>query len=415
MNEFGRPALLRRRRRRFRPLRRLLLLLVIVGLVYGVYSSSRLVYNNVFIEPRFRQAILANEPLFAGQAVVLRDEVVVAAERAGMLNQLRSHGSNISAGEIMFEIVDANRLAAIDRQLADEAERMAASQAQSSEVVAHLRTQVASAQATVRDLAARYASYLRANDSAKAARMFSELEAANRTAQANREEYTFAARSQEQHAARREELQNQRRQAILSVTSPLSGTLNFALDGWEDELSTGEYHSLPLATFRQISRNPRVLVNMDAIKAGQVVGSIIDSRKAVLLIEASAIALGGQVEVMYGETVLTASVLSPARQNGADSSLFALRVTDPPASLLTARVLRVSVRPQGETLTQIPLRALVKRDAGDVVYVQAASGGLEERAVHVRQRRARVAVVSGLSAHESVVTNPQVLRMDRSQ
>lgn len=415
MNEFGRPALHRRRRRRFRPLRRLLLLLVIVGLVYGAYSCSRLVYSTAFPKLRLEQAVLADEPLFAGQAVVLRDEVVVAAERAGMLNQLHLHADNISAGEVMFEIVDVNRLAAIDRQLADEAERMAASQAQSSEVIAHLRSQVAAAQTAVRDLTVRYASYLRANDSVRALRVFSDLEVANRKAQASKEEYIFAARSQEQYAARREELQNQRRQAIHSVTSPLSGVLNFALDGWEDELRTADYHSLPLATFRQIKRNPRARQNMDIIQAGQVVGSIVDSRRAVLLFEAGAVALGGEVEVVYGESVLTARVLSAAVQDGASSGLVALSLINPPASLLTARVVNISVRPQGEVLTKIPLRAVVARDNRDIVYVQSDGGELEQRVVHVRQRRAGLAIVSGLNAEESVVSNPQAVRAEASR
>ena len=401
-----------RRKRRFRPLRRLLLLLVIVGLGYGLFSCSRVAFRTVFPELRVERVVLANEPLLAGKAVVLRDEVVVAAERAGVLNQLHMHGSSISAGEIMFEIVDVNRLVAIDRQLADEAERMATSQAQSAEVIAHLSTELAAAQAVVRDLATRYAFYLRNGDSTQAVRTFADLSAANRTAQNAREEYTFAARSQEQFAARRAELQNQRRQAILSVASPLSGVLNFALDGWEDELRVDDYRSLPLATFRQVSRNPNALGNMDTIAAGQAIGSIVDPKRVVLLLEAGSVALGSEVEVVYGQAVLAASVSSLVTDGGS-SSLIALDVADPPASLLTTRIAQVSVQPQGETLTRIPLRALLTRDAKDVVYVQTASGELEERTVLVRQRHAGRAVVSGLSADELVVTNPKAVPAER--
>ncbi|MBT9154064.1 MAG: hypothetical protein DDT39_00730 [Firmicutes bacterium] len=401
------------RKRRFRPLRRLLLLLIIVGLGYGLFSCSRLAYRTLFPELRVQPAVLASAPLLTGRAVVLRDEVVVVAGRAGLLNQLREHGSSVSAGEIMFEIVDANRLAAIDRQLAHEAERMATSQAQSPEVITHLRTQLTAAQAAVRELATRYAYYLRVGDSTEATRVFTELRVAHEKAQASREGYAFAARSQEQYAARRAELQNQRRQAILAVTSPLAGVLNFALDGWEKELRVDDYRSLPLATVRQVNRNPSALENMDALQAGQVVGSIIDPRRVILLMEASSVALGEAVEVVYGEVVLTASVLSTATNDGTVSGLVALRVTNPPSSLLTTRIAQVSVEPQGETLTEIPLRAVLTRETGDMVYVQAADGELIERTVLVRHRRDGVAVVSGLGALELVVTNPKALLAER--
>ncbi|MBT9177482.1 MAG: hypothetical protein DDT20_01815 [Firmicutes bacterium] len=413
MNGFAHHAPFRRRKRRFRPLRRLLLLLIIVGLGYGLFSCSRLAYRTLFPALRVQPAVLAKAPLLTGRAVVLRDELAVVAERAGLLNQLREHGSSISAGEIVFEIVDANRLASIDRQLAHEAKRMATSQAQSPEVITHLRTQLTAAQAAVRELATRYAYYLRVGDSTEATRAFTELRVAHGKAQASREEYTFAARSLEQYAARRAELQNQRRQAILSVTSPLAGVLNFALDGWENKLRVDDYGLLPLATVRQVNRNPSALENMDALKAGQVIGSIIDPRRVVLLMEASSVALGGAVEVAYGEVVLTASVLSRAINDGTVSGLVALRVTDPPVSLLTTRIAQVSVQPQGEILTEIPLRAVLTRENGDMVYVQTADGELEERTVLVRQRRAGIAVVSGLGALELVVTNPKALLAER--
>lgn len=411
LNEFGRPVLSRRRKRRLRPLRRLLLLLLIFGLVYGVYSCSRFAYRAVFPELRLQEAVAAGEPLLAGQAVVLRDEVVVAAQRAGVLNQLRLHGSRIAAGELMFEIVDVNRLEAVDRQLAEEAERLAAHQAQSPEVITHLREQVAAAQADVRELSARYAYYLRTGDSTEAGRLFSSLQTAHRAAQAQREKYDFATRSQEQYAARRQELQNQRRQAILSVTSPLSGVLSYALDGREGELQTDDYRSLPLATVRQITGNPQALRNMAVVNAGQVIASVIDSRRAVLLMEADTVALGGEVEVLYQDTVLTASVLSN-EGNASGSGLVALGLTDPPESLLTARVVHISVQPQGEILTRIPVSAVVTHETGDVVYVQSAGGEIEVRMVHVRQRRDGTAVVSGLAVNESVVTNPKALQAE---
>ncbi len=129
--------------------------------------------------------------------------------------------------------------------------------------------------------------------------------------------------------------------------------------------------------------------------------------------EASSVALGEAVEVVYGEVVLTASVLSTATNDGTVSGLVALRVTNPPSSLLTTRIAQVSVEPQGETLTEIPLRAVLTRETGDMVYVQAADGELIERTVLVRHRRDGVAVVSGLGALELVVTNPKALLAER--
>ncbi len=366
----------------------------------------------MFPEVRLERVVLANEPLLAGQAVVLRHELVVAAERMGVLNQLREHGASVSAGETVLEIVDVNLLAAIDKQLADEAERMETNQTQSPEAIAHLRAQLADAQAAVRAFATRYAGYLRMGDSRQAVRVFAELEVAHKRAHTRREEYTVAVGSQQQHATRLAELKNQRQQAILSVSTPLAGVLNFALDGREDELRADASHTLSLATFRQVTGTANALKNMDTIKAGQVVYSIIDPRSAVLLLPASSVTLGREVEVVFGSIAMAGSVLTQATNDG-ERGLVALHVTDPPVSMLIARVVRVAVQPRGETLTEIPMRAVLTREAGDMVYVQTAEGELKERNVQVRQRRGSVAVVSGLDVDELVVTNPSALVAER--
>jgi len=391
-----------------------LLLFLIAGIGYGVFSCARFVSRTVFPEVRVERALLANEPLLSGRAVVLRDEVVVVAERAGVLNRLHEHGQTISAGEVMFEIVDRNRLVAIDRQLEEEAQQMETTAAQSAEIITHRRTELAQAQSVIRDLAARYAHYLRAGDSALALRAFAELGRAHSAAQKRAEEYSFAARSQEEFAKRRADLLHQRRQAILSVTSPVSGVLNFGTDGRESILRAGDYRSVTLATIKQVGGAFTERQSMDTIVAGQAVGSIVDPTRIVLLMEATSLALGRAVRVSFGEVSLAATVLPVPASGETSATLLALEVMTPPASLLTTRVVNVAVQPEGETLTKVPVRAIVTTAQGDVVYVKVASGELTERRVLVRQTRARVAVVSGLNVDELVVTNPEHVKVERT-
>lgn len=404
----------RRKKRRFRPLRRLLLIFIILGLMYGMFAASRAVYRLAFPAIRYHKAALVEDPILKGRAVVLREELVVAAPRAGVLNVLLDNGARVLAGQTVFELVDKNLLTAIDKQLAEEAAKATGKAAETEDVYNHKRSQLAQAQAVVRAHTVRYSNYIRLGSRLEADRVFRELEQAQQTAAKFMQEYDFASRSQEQYEARRKELLSQRQRAILSVTAPVPGIISFSTDGLESSLKASGYRNVTLSALRQVKNEQKSFKNNDVIAAGQAVCTIIDSSSAVLLLEAKSLgALPEALEVTYAGSVMPVELLSNTPTSEDKVSILALRVLSPSLEMLS-RTIEVTIRARGEALCSIPARAVIPRGSGSVVYVRSPSGQIEERLVVVRSTRGKLAIVTGLNPDEVVVTTPQNLKPERS-
>lgn len=405
----------RRKKRRFRPLRRLLLILIVLGLIYGLFGAGRAAYRLVFPTVSYQKAVLVEAPILKSRAVVLREELVIAAPRAGLLNILLDNGSGVQAGKPVFELVDKTLLTAIEKQLAEEAAKVTGKSSETDDVINHKRVQLADAQASVRALSARYAGYIRVGNRFEADRVFRELQKAQQSAAKLAQEYEFASRSQEQYETRRAELLAQRKQAILTVTAPVSGIVCFSTDGLESTLKAGEHRNVTVEALRQVKNAPKSLKNNDFIPAGQAVCTIIDPTCVVLLLEVKSLeALPAAVDAVHRDKVIPVEVLSITPSGEEKVSILALRVTRPSPELLMSRTVEISLKARGEVLCSIPASAIVSEGTRSVVYVRNPSGQIEERLVLVRTARGRLATVSGLNPGEVVVTTPKGLKPERS-
>ena len=153
------------KKHRFKPLRRLLLIVILFLLVYGIFSFGKWTYR-VALAPRVKYATVQvfDQSLYQGKAVVVRDELVVAAPKGGVLNILIEGQSRVSAGQPIFELVDQSLLSAIDKQLADEAARILGKSSQTDDAVQFKKDELSSALGTVRHLTMSYASLLRSEE-----------------------------------------------------------------------------------------------------------------------------------------------------------------------------------------------------------------------------------------------------------
>lgn len=380
-------------------------------LVYGIFSFGQWTYR-VALAPRVKYATAqtVDQSLYEGKAVVVRDEFIMAAPKGGVINILIEGQTKVEAGQPIFELVDQSLLSSIDKQLADEATKIAGKSSQTDDAVQFKRNQLSSALETVRQLTMRYVLLLNQKLVEDATRAFKDLESAQKHADKVQQEYNLVTRSQEQYEAKRQELLSQRILAITSITAPLRGVVSYKTDGLDSKLDAANIANMTLTTLRQVKGMQVSVNNGEKINAGQVVASIIDVGQITLLLEAKALGeLSGDVEVVFSGDVLDANI--EANVPTAEEGIFivALKITTPPEDMLTERLVEISLRAKGETLVSIPKSAIWEADGKTLVYIHTDDGLHTFKEVMLRQTVGKSVVVAGLSMGETVVTNPKLV------
>ena len=112
-------------------------------LVYGIFSFGQWAYR-VALAPRvkYSTAQAVDQSLYEGKAVVIRDELVIAAPKGGVINILVDGQAKVEAGQPIFELVDQSLLSSIDKQLADEAAKIVGESSQTDDAVQFKRDQL---------------------------------------------------------------------------------------------------------------------------------------------------------------------------------------------------------------------------------------------------------------------------------
>lgn len=401
----------RGKRHRFKPLRRLLLIAILFLLVYGIFSFGKWTYR-VALAPRvkYTTAQAFDQSFFQGKAVVVRDELVIAAPKGGVLNILIDGQSRVQAGQPIFELVDQSLLSSIDKQLADEAAKIIGKSSQTDDAVQFKKDQLSNALGTVRQLTMRYTSLLNQKLVDDAQRAFKDLESAHKTADKLQHEYGLVARSQDQYEAKRQELLSQRGLAITSITAPLNGIVSYRTDSLESKLKSTDVTNVTLMMLRQIKSMQTNVINGSKISAGQAVATIIEEDYVTLLLETKSVGeLSGSVEVVFSGEVLSASIVGnrPTAEEGI--RIVVLKLTKPPLNMLDERLVEISLRAKGEILVSIPKSTIWENDAKTYVYIPTVDGGHTFKEVFLRQTQSKSVIVAGLSLGEKVVTNPKLV------
>ncbi|MBS3951133.1 MAG: hypothetical protein KGZ53_10815 [Peptococcaceae bacterium] len=401
----------RRKKFRFKPLRRLLLLAIFFLLVYGILRFGQWTYH-IALAPRVKYATVqaVDQSLYQGKAVVVRDELVIAAPKGGIINILVEDQTKVQAGQPIFELVDQSLLSSIDKQLADEAARILGKSSQTDDAVQVKKDQLSSALITVRQVTLRYASLLNQKQVDGAKQTFEDLESAHRTADKIQQEYDLVARSQEQYEAKRQELLSQRSMAITSITAPLNGVVSYRTDDLESKLNVVELTDVTVTMLRKIKGIERNVSNGDRVDAGQAVATVINDGHITLLLETKSLGdLKGAVEVVFSGEVLAADIAAniPTAEEGIH--IVALQMTIPPATMLDERLVEISLRAKGDLLVSIPKSAIWEKDDKTYVYIPTDDGAHIFKEVLLRQTLSKSVIVAGLNIGETVVTNPKLV------
>lgn len=401
-------ALRRKKKRRFRFLRRLLFVAVVFMLLYGIFRLGVFGYRSIFVPPvRYAIAQAVEQPLYTGKAVILRDDFPIAAPKGGIVNLLLPEQTQVQSGQSILEIVDQTLLSAIDKQLADEAAELVGVSSQTNDAISFKQSQLATALNDIRDLSQSYAELLGRKETEGATRVYNELVAAHKNAAEIQQQYDYVTRSQEQYDLRRQDLLEQRSQAISLVTSPLQGIVRFQLDGWEAQLKPAKTTEVTLAILRQIKGEQRAVVNGDRVAAGQAVAVICEENAVILMFETKSLLVApGSVDVVFSEQVLPVHALSKQPTGEEGVSIVAMEIQNPPASLLTGRVVEITVQARGVALVSIPASALVTSGDKVNVYVKTATGEHVLTEVVVSQTLGKSVVVLGLKSGDTVITTP---------
>ena len=396
----------RRTRRRLRIVKRLLLIVFVGILVYGVFNLVSAAYRRVFFPPvRYQQAQAVDTTVFAGQALVLRDELALVAAQAGVLNILVDHGAKVQTGQSLFEIVDKNLLSSIDKQLALAAD-VSPGEAAPEAVIVERRQKLLHAQQVVRTLAGEVAAGVRDNDAGVVTKAMRELTRASQNARREEQEYAVVSRSDTLQEERHSALLEQRQQAIHVVKASTPGYLSFVPDESVGALPVSEYASVTIDMVRRQRSVVAPRPNGVRVPAGQVVGVVIDPSRAMLIFEApEAFALPQLVDVAIGDVVMPAQTLPPLLTEVEGKVLIPLKLESPPLAPLLQRNVQIVVRPRGELVSSIPSSALVI-GAEATVFVKADTGEHLERVVRVVSTEGNRTHVTGLNPLEMVVVNP---------
>ena len=402
------------KRRRFRPLRRLLLIAILGLLIYGLVNSGLWVYK-VALTPRIRLATAELAPQvasYSANAVVVRDEVVVVASRAGTLRHVADHMVEVSANQPILEMVDMPLLLAIDQQLAEEEKKYLEVAAQSDDYLEHKASQLTSALAEIRLLAARYATLLRNQDSSQASTVFKDLERVARSVDKLQSEYEQANRSAGQFESVQAVLLEQRQTAFFTVTAPVFGLVSYRIDDLGSQLRPSNMSSIELDFLRQISDGTTTMEDGLIIAAGQPVCAIITPREVYLLLEVEEgprLDLESDFEVTVHDELISASFMKRVPTGEEGTYIYLYAVGDAPQVLLENRVVPVDIRSLGSVAVSIPKQAIVTVDGVDMVYGPNDDDIIAEYPVVVREVKGNRAIVLGLTPGQNIVSTPRLV------
>ncbi len=402
------------KRRRFRPLRRLLLISILGLLIYGLISSGLWVYTVVFT-PRIRLATVELAPQvasYSANAVVVRDEVVVVASRAGTLRHVADHMVEVRASQPILEMLDMPLLTAIDKQLAEEEKKYLDVVAQSDDYLEHKASQLTSALAEIRSLAARYATLLRNQDSSQASTVFKDLERVARSVDKLQSEYEQANRSVGQFESVQAVLLEQRQSAIFTVTAPVNGLVSYRIDALGSQLRPSIMNSIELDFFRQISDETTTMENGLIIAAGQPVCAIINPSEVYLLFEVREgprLDLESSFEVTVQGELINATFIQRIATEEEGTYIYLYAVGDAPQVLLERRVVPTDIRSLGFVTVSIPKQAIVTVDGVDMVYGPNDFDVIAEYPVVVLEVKGNRAIVFGLTPGQDIVSTPRLV------
>ncbi len=398
-----------RKRRRFRPLRRALLLIVSALLVYGLLKTATWTYALVFGERVrvVRAAEIAVLPLYTGAGVLLRDEIIVIAPRSGTVNIIAPGATEITAGQEIVEIVDRDRLAELERLIAEEQAKRGSPGEDPAVTLANAESLLRQTTQTLRNLSQSYAESLRKGNSAEAAALFREIDRATEQLNKHSIAYTLAQSASEDRSTRYEELLQQRATAIHMIVAPVAGVISWVVDEMSGSAVPGLNPDQTAVLLGSLRPEQAPLASGAQVVAGGALCSIIDPASMILALRMSdeKWKADSPVDVRVNGKAVNANLWKTVP--GEDAlSLYYFRLISLPRELVDSRRVDVKILPVREASFSVPASSLTQKEGVTSVFAVSDSGTVIAVAVNVLEQKGKHAIVTGLGTSLWIVSNP---------
>lgn len=408
-----------RNRRRFKPrkfLKRLFVLAIFLGIGLGFFWLGRGAYRLIAgwrgrpTYLTFAQAEQVEDmPGLAAEAVLLRQEVVVLADKPGRVNLVIEPGNQVESGRLVMEVVDKDLLAQIDTEIQklEKGEQQGNPNEQS---IADIENKLLSAQGELYAAMDSYKQALMVQAVENYNTLYNSLSQIAKGVVQLQQDHQLLAQSQVATAEQRQELEYRRQQAIVPIYAPTGGAVYFWVDGLEDLASPTKIVPDLWGQLQAGKSAPVYQTEGDAqVAAGQPVFKVaVDNRTYLLTqVDTDKVEIPPEwqtVSVCWQDKVFSARVVE---HDGLASGQVLLLVEE--ASMALPRFMEVSLHKEGEVYCSIPVQAVTTIDNQNVVFVLEGNAVKAMPIEILQQPNKKKVIVVGLQPGMSVVTRPEGL------
>jgi hypothetical protein len=414
----------KRKRKKFKPrklLKRLLVLAIFLALGSGLLWLGRSTYR-LIAGWRNRPALLSTVqaeqvtdiPGIDAEAILLRQEIVVLADKPGVVNLLAEAGAQVDSGHLVLEVVDKTLLAEIDAELQkiDKGEQQGAETNQS---LADVTSKLTASQGSLYEVMDNYKQALRVQAVQTYSGLYNSLTKLAKQVVQLQQDHVLLAQSQVTSTEQRQRLEDRRQQAIVPVHTPVTGAVYYWVDGLEEvatlsKLAPGLWEQLQGAKPEKTYQTQ----GDSQVEAGQPVFKVAVDDKSYLLLKLSAENSSVPSEWESVSVQLTEGEVQEAfsgriiEHEGLEQGqlLLSLEAAEP---LVLPRFSAVSLRKDGEVFCSVPKQAVVTVDNETVVFILEGNIVKAQPVRILQQQTKKSVIVAGIKPGVPIVKRPEGL------
>lgn len=409
--------------KRFKPrklVKRLTLLATFFALGWLVFLAGRGVYQvtaSLLTADKLVKTAQAEQIAdlsgVVAEAVVLRQETVILADKPGRANLLLVEGADVKSGQRVVELVDKTLLASIEEELGKLTKAGSQPDAAGAERLAQLEEKLGAGETKLQTTMDDYRRALRNREVVAYRELYSSLNSTAKGVAKLQQDRMLLLQSQNSIEERRAELESKREQAVVPVFSPAAGKISFRVDGLEQLANPANLRASLFDDLKKMQVADYQVGTNSSITAGQPIFKVDTSKDTYLLVSlpqgAAQTILGwSSISIQVASGNLSANwpaTLQPSQNLGVEQCLFKVNPND---GTTAPRFLSVTLHTQGEVLCRVPKSAVISTAAGDQVFLLDGSV-VKAQAVSMRQPGKGYLVVAGITPGANVVTNPSGL------
>jgi len=347
------------------------------------------------------------------EAILLRQEVVVLADKPGKANLLLGDGEQVEQGRLALEVVDKALLASIDAELQKIEQGSSSNSGANSQELANVETKLIESRNQLYSAGAVYREALRTQAVASYNNLYNTFAKSARSVVQLQQDYLRLVQSQGAAAERRQELTERRQAAIVPVRAPVAGTIFYWVDGLEQQAVVNNLKPQLWDQLQAAKNNKCYQTSPDSqIEAGQPVFKIAVGKEAYLLLQLAgdvaelpadwdslSVHVLGEAGTTFSASVVSRSELGPGQ---------VLLQTSLPETLSLSRFFEVDLHKEGTVFCRIPAQAIISIEDETVVFVLDGNT-VKAHAIEVLRPDKKYMIVTGIEPGVNLIVNPDGL------